>query len=872
MAAGLQDPDDVFASSGGGSSFDVVSYLLAARKYWWLIVLCLGGGLAAGLVAIQMTPPEYVSSAEIRVERRAASSAISLSGGPMTFEGATSTEDLKTIEKSFASPMLMKRVADQIRREDLKDLELGGKPALSLDDAGIAGWLLAGCTVSLIPDTRLIRISFRNSDPAMAQKITGLIVSEGIQNDLDQRIAASSTNIRYLRDEVKKFEESLRSSEEKLNAYTRTLGNVSIDGDINIVANQLKELNSRLTSAKAERLRIETDYAQAQAAAGDAARLMKIESIQKLPSIVALSNQIGEVRSRIAKLSLRYRESNPFMRQAASELAELEQALQNEILLAPKSIEAALAAARRNEESILREQEKQEEKVIQVRDLAVPSRVLQRQIDADRMAYEAALRRLSEELSQARNQPVLLQVVNPASYGFPSGSRGIKLLGIALFLGAAAGFGGIFLITQLDTSMKSPEEVERLLGVSVLSAVPEFQTPKDDAAQRTANTACPVVTAPFSPTAEAVRSLRAALRALEDEEPGNGILVVAPGNGDGATFSALNLATVLAQAGQRTVLVDSNLREPALEKLTFDTVGRAGLADYLHREAGLAEVLHPSSIPQLDIVPAGRPCPFPAESLSRERVAALLEELRPLYDKIVFDAAPAGAFSDVLGYARLFPFLCLVVRASRTPKAAARRSVEILRRAGARISGIVLNGTPAPFHNRFLETVAQARGAEIEEVDSQAIRCPSCGTLYRSLSDFVARTTAPTNHAPHSTSNGTVSVFRKCSCGHEFGPSAVDLRDRSPAGLRRRQRFGELLLSLESAGLTRDEARRHLLLTLKLWRNERFETSKLDGTRSGGERSRLAEEVVDRLVQAGETPEGARRKLADAIESWSNGA
>lgn len=871
MAAGMQDPDDVFASSGSGSSFDVVSYLLAARKYWWMIVLCLGGGLAAGLVAVRMTPPEYVSSAEIRVERRAASSAISISGGPMTFEGATSTEDLKTIEKSFASPMLMRRVAEQIRKADLKTLELGGKPALSLDDAEMAGWLQAGCTVSLIPDTRLIRISFQNSDPEMAHKITELIVSEGIQNDLDQRIEASSTNIRYLRDEVKKFEDSLRTSEEKLNAYTRTLGNVSIDGDINIVANQLKELNSRLTAAKAERLKIETDFSQVQSAVGDAEQLMKIESIQKLPAIVSLSNQIGEVRNRIAKLSLRYRESNPFMRQATSELAELEEALKNEILLAPKSIEATLAAARRNEESILREQEKQEEKVIQVRDLSVPSRVLQRQIDADRMAYEAALRRLSEELSQARNQPVLLQVVNPAGPAFPSGSRGVKLLGIALFLGAAAGFGGIFLIAQLDTSMKSPEETERLLGVSALSAIPEFPPPKEGTAPRPFAIACPVLSAPFSPTAEAVRSLRAALRALEDEEPGNGILVVSPGSGDGTTFTALNLATVLAQAGQRTVLVDSNLREPAIERLAFETVGRPGLADYLHREASVAEVLHPSSVPQLDIVPAGRPCPFPAESLSRERVAALLEELRPLYDKIVFDAAPVAAFSDVLGYSRLFPFLCLVVRAGRTPKAAARRSVEILRRAGGKISGVVLNGTPAPFHNRFLESVAQARGAEIEEMHADAIRCPSCGTAYRSLADFVARTTAPSSHAPHAASNGTVSVFRKCACGHEFGPSAADLRDRTPTGLNRRQLFGQLLLSLESAGLTRDEARRHLLLTLKLWRNERFETSKLDGSRTGGERSRLAEEVVDRLVQAGDSPEAARRKLADAIESWSAG-
>ena len=859
-----QEPDsgDPFSSGSGASAFDVAGLLRASLRLWWIPTAFLLLGLGVGFLLVKSAKPEFVATSDLKVERRASTSAISLSGNPLAVEGATTPEDLKTIEKSFINPMLIKRVVQEIKSAGLEGLTLGGWPVSKLDDAGIGGFLMKDSKVLLIPDTRLIQVSFTNPDPIMAQRICNMIVDQGIEFDRDQRISAVGVNIRYLKDEVKKMEENLRTSEEKLNTYTRTLRNVSIDGDMNIVANQLKELNSRSTEAKAERLKIEGDLAQIQSCQNDPERLIKIDSIQRMPAIVSLNSQISESNNKLSKLALRYREDNPYMRQAQSELKELQSALLAAILSAPKQVESALAGARKKEEGLLREQASQEEKVIQVRDLSVPSRVLQRQIDADRLAYEAALKRLSEELSQARSQPVLLQIVNPAGPGVPAGSKALKLLATSIVISLVAGFGLIFLLMQLDSSIKSPEEAEQFLGLSVLSAIPEHLPAKEQPpgeAGPDAWESCPALTDKFSSTAEGIRSLRAALRVIEEEEAGNFILIASAVEDEGKSFCAVNLGVAMAQAGQRTLLVDADLRQPSLERIVFGNGGRDGLSNYLQKECGLPTVIHSTSLPNLDIVSAGSPCPFPAETITRQGILDFLTEAKPLYDKIVVDSAPVGIVSDTLSFARLFPFVCLVIRSGKTPKAACKRALELLNRSAARLSGVVLNFAPRPFHSPLASLEPSPLPA-----GSSAISCPACGKSYASLSACLNETVDEGG-----TAIGSVrSMKRRCSCGHVFVPALDERRDSSPEGNARRNIFGELVAMLKASGMTHEQARQQLLLTLKVWRNELTLNTRHDASAAGQERNRMFQSLLKRLVQTGLSEEEASAKMLHAAETW----
>ena len=861
-----QEPDsgDPFSSGGAASAFDVAGFLRIVLRLWWIPAALLLLGIGVGLVLVKNAKPDYLATSEIKIERRSSTSAISLSNSPLTVEGAPYPEDLKTIEKSFVNPMLVRRVVQEIKSAGLDGLTLGGWPVSKLKDDAIAGYVMKDSKVLLVQDTRLIQVSFSNPDPIMAQRICNMIVEQGIEYDRDQRISAVGVNIRYIKDEVKKAEENLRTSEEKLNTYTRTLRNVSIDGEMNIVANQLRELDSRSTEAKTERLRIESDLSQIQGCQNDPEKLMKIESIQRMPSIISLNAQISDINSKISKLSLRYREDNPYIRQAQTELREAQSAVLAAILSAPKQVEATLAGAKKKEENLLKERASQEEKVIQVRDLSVPSRVLQRQIDADRLAYQAALNRLSEELSQARSQPVLLQIVNPAGPGVPAGSQALKLFGGSLVVSLGLGFGLIFLIMQLDSSIKSPEEAEHFLGLSVLSAIPEYVLPKDAPLNVPTGSSwenCPSMTDKFSSTAEGIRSLRTALRVIEEEEAGNFILVASAVEGEGKSFCAVNLAVAMAHAGQRTLLVDADLRQPSLERIVLGNAGRTGLSNYLRKERGLPHIIHSTSLPNLDIVSAGAPCPFPAETITRQGILDFLTEAKPLYDKIVVDSAPVTIVSDTLSFVRLFPFVCLLVRSGKTPKAASKRALELLRRSSARVSGVVLNFAPRPFHSPLA-------GLEPDLSESASapstIFCPSCGKSYASLSACLAETADEGG-----TSAGLVrNLKRKCTCGCVFVPALDERRDNSPDGESRRKAFGELIRVLQTTGLSLDQARQQLLLTLKVWRNELSADIRIDTSAAGLERNRMFQDLLDRLVQAGLTLEQARGKIIQAAETW----
>lgn len=877
---------DIFGGGGGGGAgFDFLGYLAAARRYWWVIVAGVVLGIVGGMVASSFIPPEYLSTADIRVERRAESSGISLSGMRSPFEGATTPEDLKTIERSFASPALMLRIAPKVREAEFAGLEFEGIPAEKLSDEQIAGFLTRDCTVSLLPDTRLIQISFRNGNPEMSQHLANLIVREAIQNEQDQRIAATDAGIRHLREEVKKFEDNLRASEEKLNTYTRTLGNVSIDSDLNLVANQLRALDERATAAKAQRLRLESEYAQIKARLGKADELIGIESIRRLPGINTIEAQIADARGKLDKLALRYREESPFMKQARSELEGLEAALEREILAGPKTIEAQLQMARQEEENLLTERQLQEEKVMQVRDLSVPSRVLQRQIESDRQAFEAALKRLTEELSFARNQPVLLQVVNPAGYGWPVSSRPIKTLGVAIFAGTLLGFGAVFLLMQLDTSLKSDAEASRFLGLRVLASVPghkwpenrrprgkghlakEAEPPPPDSAGPHAGffARCPTLDNAYSATSEAFRGLRASLRIQESSgESGRTILLTGALEGEGTTFCAINLAAVFARAGQRTLLVDANLRHSSVEEFVFESCGRTGLTDFIQKTANFAQTIHASPLPLLDITPAGTPTPFPADSLSLDRFGAFLEAARPFYDVIIADSAPVAKYSDTLGVARLFPVICMVIGCGRTPRDAASRAVDLLDQTGASPDGLIFNSAPLSRNVMGIDD-AEADGGSPEKMEP-VFSCPSCGKSYQSFGELLHQTKPA---APDSAGGSGLSrVERICSCGARFAVRATDARDRSPAGNARRQQFEKILGLLKKSGMSENDARQMLLLNLAIWRNESPGDARSNPSPAVNERTKIYDELLLKLRASGLDEAAAKEILSEIVELW----
>jgi capsular exopolysaccharide synthesis family protein len=254
-------------------------------------------------------------------------------------------------------------------------------------------------------------------------------------------------------------------------------------------------------------------------------------------------------------------------------------------------------------------------------------------------------------------------------------------LTFGLFLGAALAF----VRDYFDDSVKSKEVVDRTTGVPTLGLIPKVENGGE----------LVTVGQPSSPAAEAFRSLRTAVKFLGIDRQVRVVQVTSPSPSEGKTFTAVNLAVALAQAGDRVVVVGADLRRPRLEQL-LDVPLTPGLTGVLIGDVTLPQAIQSvPSVPNLSVLPAGQPPPNPSELLSGERARRLVDVLGQTYDSVVIDCPPVLPVTDSLVVARMVDTTLLVTSAHKTSKRALIRAVELLRQVDAPLAGSVLNSLSA---------------------------------------------------------------------------------------------------------------------------------------------------------------------------------
>lgn len=299
---------------------------------------------------------------------------------------------------------------------------------------------------------------------------------------------------------------------------------------------------------------------------------------------------------------------------------------------------------------------------------------------------------LNEQISNVRpgsRKGVNIYVLEKAEPATKPSAQMARVMGIGLVLGLMVGGGLAFLRDWRDQTVRSADEITAILGVPILGAVPTI--PRRGILRRGPRSRLAAHTREF----EAYRSIRTALFFGSICEEAKTLLVTSPGPLEGKTTLVSNLGIAMARTGQKTLIVDADLRKP-MQHRVFAKKGPQGkgLVDVLSGTATLDEAIRPTEIEGLDVLESGQIAPNPSELLGSEAFWALFERLKGRYDRILVDSPPVGIVADAQILASRCGLTLLVLRAQRSSRLVTQRAREALSTVSARVVGAVVNDVP----------------------------------------------------------------------------------------------------------------------------------------------------------------------------------
>lgn len=550
-------------------------------------------------------------------------------------------------------------------------------------------------------NSRLVVISFEDADPKRAARIVGAVVDAYTQLNLEDVVASTGSAAEWLHTQLGKLKAELEKSELSLHQYKKEKGilSVSIDDQSNMLRAEMATLNEQLTRARARREQL-------------AARMREIEKINPdnpvdMPISELLTNSIvSQLRAEYlttrreieSLLALGRGENHPDVKSLRAREALTRQALVDEIRNARDAVGRELAIAQGEIAGLAGLFERAKAQAMDLGLLEIEYKRLGRMKENNERLYGLVLERTKEsdltQMMRFNNIRVIDPALVPRSPVRPDVPVNIALgfaAGLVLALGAAFGR------ELMDRTVKAPDDLERELGLSFLGLLPlstglPARSGRKRRDLRGVGQAVELLAhrEPASGLAEAARTVRTNILFMSPDRPYRRLLVTSAGAAEGKTTVACCIAVAMAQARQRVLLMDCDLRRPRLHRI-FDRSNDEGVSSLLIGETEIDVARMATEVPNLWVLTAGPMVPSPAELLQSERFAQLLDDLSSRFDRVIIDSPPLVPVTDAAILSKAVDGTILVVRAFQTSRELAWQAVRALRDVAAHVVGAVLN-------------------------------------------------------------------------------------------------------------------------------------------------------------------------------------
>jgi polysaccharide biosynthesis transport protein len=548
-------------------------------------------------------------------------------------------------------------------------------------------------TVQLVPKTEIIEIHFRSADPKLAADVANAVASTYIEHNFQTKYQATRQTSEWLTKQLDDVRKGAEVAEEKVIGYQKKTGLFGPDESHNIVIDRLQLLNKALADAQGDRILKEAKYRIAMTENPDLIANIVPESL-----IGALYKQRADSRSEYAQLAAKYGTSYPRLVQLQSELIELDSSINQEIRKVTGALHAQFLAASKSEQMLQIAFDKQKDDAYKMNEDAIQYGIMRREVESSRDLYEGLLKKLKEAGILAGLKSSNINVVDVASVPVVPVEPKIPLnIALGCMGGLLFGMALAFVVENVDSSIRTPEDVETYCSLPSLGIIPSVVAYDSLVEKTLARGRPPLFKLPItmehsgSGAAEAFRALRTSLMLSSPGTPPQVILVTSAMMQEGKSFISINLAVVLAQTGQRVLLVDSDMRRPAINKYLGISTNHGLSACLAGTENPADMIMEIEEIPGLHVVTAGRVPPYPSEMLGSEALSQLVQQWRKDFRYIVIDTPPVLAVTDAVVSARVADVVVLVARSEKTRRQSLLRARDLLKKVHANIAGVVVN-------------------------------------------------------------------------------------------------------------------------------------------------------------------------------------
>lgn len=723
MAAYPEQAYQPAADAVAGSAFSLREILFSLRRHRWLVLACTLLGSAAGTALLLSIPPTYTAESSIVLDTRKPR-LVDLPS--LVAEQTTNPEvaQLRSEVDVLRSEALASRVIERLHLLDDPDFRSGSSllstlvadvrrtfanhlPWLAADlpflqqarpkpvAPGVAAQLAHAHALSVYRrhlsiandgGSYIIRILYASRDPQLAARIVNTHVQLYLADQVAYKQEIGKRASAWLTAELSNLEAKLRSSEAAVQTF-REQNQIVQSGDTTLLSQQLAAVNAQIPVAEADLESRASRLARAR-------ELLKRGSIDSQSDVLdsrlmqRLREEEAMLKQKKAQLEQTYGTRHPLVAKADAELGTLQQDIQLAMTRIIQGLQNDVDVARAKDSELRKRLQELEQRTVIADRAEGKLRDLRREVSANSALIEVLLTRYKQVSAQEEIQSADARVVSaaiaPVAPSFPQLATHLPIVVAISFLSGAA-FAFFKELTR--RGFKGTHEIEVECELPSLGSVPIV--PSVWPRQMPQNL---VASAPHSTFAEAIRYIKNSIQAsgLSVRGAPKTFLVTSSLPHEGKSVLAMSLARSFAIAGKKTLLVDCDLRNPAVAAAIAPPPNTPSLTQVLNRDVDWRDGIYKDDKSPLDVMSAAWGAPAPHDLVASPVMRALIDQFRRHYDVVILDSPPITAVSDALTLSRWVDATMLAIRWGVTPREIAKTSLNKLFQSGARLCGAVL--------------------------------------------------------------------------------------------------------------------------------------------------------------------------------------